>query len=64
VTGDRALLALEKALSESVNVDEKSEAYIAALADLKPAEEKVKVMLGKLPKAEREGKTTITVKVE
>jgi hypothetical protein len=63
-TGPAALKALETAMTEAVNVNVESEEYIAAMADLELAEEKVQTMLGKLPKATRTGKTTIKVKVD
>ena len=63
ITGQAALNALECAMTQALEVDEQSETYIQAIADLERAEEKVKVTLGKLPKAKRTGKTKIVVKV-
>lgn len=63
ITGQAALNALERAIKESIEVDDKSETYIAAMADLTVAETKVQNMLNELPKATRAGKTTIKVKI-
>ena len=56
ITGDRALQALEQAMSEALTLGEKGESHVAEVAMLDKAEEKVKLMLGELPKKTRKGK--------
>lgn len=63
ITGQHALDALEKAMTEAVKLDKKAHKLIAELATLDKCEEKVASMLGELPKCERKGKTLVHVEV-
>jgi hypothetical protein len=62
ITGDRALAALEMAMTEALKLGDKAEEHIVEIAMLDNAEKKVKKMLGDLPKVDRAGKTIIKVK--
>jgi hypothetical protein len=61
ITGDAALSALQRAMTEAVKIGEKAEESVSELADIKAAEKKVKKMLGELPKDKRKGKCLIDV---
>ena len=61
ITGAVALNALEKAMSEALDLGDKAEENVRELADIAQAEKKVKKMIGELPKATRSGKTLIKV---
>ena len=62
ITGQIALDALEKAMAEALKIGVKGEKTIAECATLDKYEEKVKLMLGELPKKSRKGKTFVKVK--
>jgi hypothetical protein len=62
ITGQHALNALERAMTEALTLGVKGEKTIVECATLDKYEEKVKVMLGELPKKERKGKTLVKVK--
>lgn len=61
ITGEHALNALQKAMSEALTLDEEAQEKIAEIAVLDAAQQKVSDMLGSLPKAKRSGKVTIKV---
>lgn len=62
--GKGAINALQAAMTEAMNADDKSESYIRAMSDIQAAEKQLATMLGKLPKATRTGKAIIKVKVD
>jgi glycine cleavage system protein P-like pyridoxal-binding family len=61
ITGQAALDALQRAMTEAVKLGEKAEESVSEMANIKEAEAKVKKMLGKLPKDKRKGKCLIEV---
>lgn len=63
ITGQHALDALEKAMTESLKLDKKAQKSIIELTTLDKCEEKITAMLGELPKSERKGKTLVHVEV-
>ena len=62
ITGDAALNALERAMSEALALGEKGEKKVSEVAEIDRAMSKVVSMLGELPRKTRKGKTNVKAK--
>ena len=63
ITGDSALSALERAMTEALNSGDTAETNIAEIALLDKAQAKIEAMLGNLPKVSKPGKVTTKLEI-